>query len=159
MKLFSIYAIIAALTFGLFGCSAASQDAASEFDVECISSSAGGVQSFEPQTAVINSDEALKEYVRDMGEADREALMDAAGRLKDLFTDGRNLIILAFAVDSGSTDMKVSGVKCEGGEVAVELTRKTPEVGTMDMAFWTILIATQVPADATVKVNITDAGI
>ena len=106
-----------------------------------------------PATVTINSVEELNEYYEankdtfDMGTRD-ESMPDAAdgsfisacGKYDEEYFKRKMLVLVVCQEGSGSTRHKVTDVEYDGNEIWVNIERRTPEIGTADMAQWHIII-------------------
>ncbi len=144
MKWIIPLALAAVFALMLSGCAAhtgETEAGAVEYDAVCIKYMAAvALPDAEPVVDVFDTAEALAVYTQNLSADELDALNTELASLGALF-DGRRLASICFAAGSGSIRVEVSGVTQESGVVTVHIRKLTPEVCTMDMAYWTVFVA------------------
>lgn len=154
--------IIVALTFTLAmsACDASSKDrydhidfAADTYTIEedislthhRIGSHLEDEAGMEESIRLFETHEAFSAFKNELFEDAEEGFEDGAfathlkGITSDYF-DEKTLILLYLVEGSGSNAHRVRDISLEDDTVIVDVLRRTPEIGTADMAYWTILI-------------------
>lgn len=99
----------------------------------------------EESIRLFDTHEAFSAFKNELFENAEEGFEDGAfathleGITPDYF-DEKSLVLLYLVEGSGSNAHRVRDINLEDDTVIVDVLRRTPEIGTADMAYWTILI-------------------
>jgi len=105
-----------------------------------------------PITKMINSVDELRAYytnnkdkyqfqTRRRGESSMaEAVFGDRSSFNDTFFEYKSLLLILLEETSGSVRHRVDDVSAEKNSLSVNITRILPEIGTMDMAQWHIVL-------------------
>ncbi len=102
-----------------------------------------------PETVILRSTEDLATYQEQYAEGESE-FGEAIQAYDADFFGTKALIAILVEENSGSNRHKVTRLTTENGQLHIAIERDVPEVGTCDMARWSILIAADasvIPAD------------
>ena len=89
----------------------------------------------------IGSRAALQAFYRGSADPNKEMLLQPRlARYDDTFFADRALLLITRTEGSGSISHQVKSVERQGDSLVVYLTRRTPGIGTMDMAHWVIAL-------------------
>lgn len=104
-----------------------------------------GEDGMEEHVRLFDSHASFSAYRTDIFESADEGFEDIEfaeylGGITSDYFDDKNLILLYLVEESGANSHRVRRLDTEGGSVVANVLRRTPEVGTDDMAYWTILI-------------------
>ena len=107
------------------------------------------------QTFVIESKEELEEYYNankekhNLGHREKVysdttiGFADATKEYDEEFFKEHNIVLVLLTASSGSIRYKVANVNLNDGVMEINITKKTPEIGTCDMAGWHVLVETE----------------
>ena len=88
------------------------------------------------QFYIINSADELNEYV---SVENCMKLSNAVEKYDESFFEDKTLVFVLLSEGSGSVSHKVRSINFNNGVLKVKVKRKVPEVGTCDMAEWTVI--------------------
>mgnify|MGYP006954373206 CR=1 FL=1 len=88
------------------------------------------------QFHVIDSAEELNEYVN---LENCMKLSNAVEKYDESFFEDKTLVFVLLSEGSGSVSHKVRSINFNNGVLEVKVKRKVPELGTCDMAEWTVM--------------------
>ena len=125
MKKYISFFVLSFLLFLLVGCSSANVKIVR---TQWESSDVTGTH------LIINSFEEYNAYATTDGSKKLEGLYN------EEFFNNSSLVLVFLSENSGSISHKVKSVKINDGVVDLTVKRKTPEIGTYDMAEWTFFI-------------------
>ena len=118
------------------------------------------------QTFVIESKEELEEYYNankekhNLGHREKVysdttiGFADATKEYDEEFFKEHNIVLVLLTASSGSIRYKVANVNLNDGVMEINITKKTPEIGTCDMAGWHIIIETDKQEVEEIKVMV-----
>lgn len=88
------------------------------------------------QFYIIDSADELNEYV---SVENCMKLSNAVEKYDESFFEDKTLVFVLLSEGSGSISHKVRSINFNNGVLEVKVKRKVPEVGTCDMAEWTVM--------------------
>ena len=104
------------------------------------------------KTYVIESLEELEEYYNankekhNLGHREKVysdttiGFADATKEYDEEFFKDHNIVLVLLTASSGSIRYKVENINLNDGVMEINITKKTPEIGTCDMAGWHVLV-------------------
>lgn len=123
------------------------------------------------KTIVIDSLEELEEYYNankekhNLGHREKVysdttiGFADATKEYDEEFFKNHNIVLVLLTASSGSIRYKVENINLNDGVMEINITKKTPEIGTCDMAGWHIIIETDKQEIEEIKVMVDDKEI
>ena len=84
---------------------------------------------------------------------------DATKEYDEEFFKDHNIVLVLLTASSGSIRYKVENINLNDGVMEINITKKTPEIGTCDMAGWHIIIETDKQEIEEIKVMVDDKEI
>ena len=123
------------------------------------------------KTYVIESKEELDEYIKTnmdvyglhhkekVYEDTTIGFVDAVEEYDEEYFKEKTLVIVLLTESSGSIRHKVTKASVKDGVMEINITKKTPEIGTCDMAGWHIIIETDKQEIEEIKVMVDDKEI
>ena len=117
-------------------------------------------------TYVIESLEELEEYYNtnkekhNLGHREKVysdttiGFADATKEYDEEFFKEHNIVLVLLTASSGSIRYKVANINLNDGTMEINITKKTPEIGTCDMAGWHIIIETDKQEIEEIKVMV-----
>ena len=118
------------------------------------------------KTYVIESLEELEEYYNankekyNLGHREKVysdttiGFADAIEEYDEEFFKNHNIVLVLLTASSGSIRYKVENINLNDGVMEINITKKTPEIGTCDMAGWHIIIETEKQEIEEIKVMV-----
>ena len=88
------------------------------------------------QFHIIDSADELNEYV---SVENCMKLSNAVEKYDESFFENKTLVFVLLSEGSGSVSHKVRSINFNNGVLEVKVKRKVPEIGTCDMAEWTVM--------------------
>ena len=88
------------------------------------------------QFYIIDSADELNEYV---SVENCMKLSNAVEKYDESFFEDKTLVFVLLSEGSGSVSHKVRSINFNNGVLKVKVKRKVPEIGTCDMAEWTVM--------------------
>lgn len=88
------------------------------------------------QFHIIDSADELNEYV---SVENCMKLSNAVEKYDESFFEDKTLVFVLLSEGSGSVSHKIRSINFNNGVLEVKVKRKVPEIGTCDMAEWTIM--------------------
>jgi len=88
------------------------------------------------QFHIIDSADELNEYV---SVENCMKLSNAVEKYDESFFEDKTLVFVLLSEGSGSVSHKIRSINFNNGVLEVKVKRKVPEIGTCDMAEWTVM--------------------
>ena len=107
------------------------------------------------KTYIIESKQELEEYIKTnmdvhglqhkekVYEDTTIGFVDAVEEYDEEYFKEKTLVIVLLTESSGSIRHKVTKASVKDGVMEINITKKTPEIGTCDMAGWHVLVETE----------------
>lgn len=124
-KIFVVFIMV--IFLGVTGCS---------LDREAYLVRAGGPNFNHGSTYIIESREELDEYIK----GTYNNFESSVEKYDDSFFENSSIVIAEIVKNTGSAKIKLKSVKIDDGSMIIKFNTKTPNIVTMDMAYWHIIV-------------------